>query len=66
MRVSEPSKAQKMENPLASSLWLAVAVYTAIGLIGVIVLRNTTPTVQDLTIGYGVGYSKIAASETAK
>ena len=55
-----------MENPLASSLWLAVAVYTAIGLIGVIVLRDTTPNVQDLATGYGVGYSKIAASETAK
>jgi hypothetical protein len=53
-----------MENPLA--LWLGVMLYAAIGLFGVFVFHDNTPSSQDLTAGYGVVYRTMASSETAK
>jgi hypothetical protein len=55
-----------MENPLTASLWLAVALYAGIGLFGVVVLHDATPSLLDLTAGYGVGYSKVVVSEAMK
>lgn len=51
-----------MENPLIASLWTAVVLYAAIGLIGIVVLHDGMPSILDVTSGYGVGYSKVAAS----
>jgi hypothetical protein len=53
-----------VENPLA--LWLGVALYAAIGLFGVFVFHDSTPSTQDLTAGYGVVYRTVASSEAAK
>jgi hypothetical protein len=56
-----------MGNPLTSSLWAAVTLYAIIGLFGVIVLHDATPSILDLTGGYGVGYSKVVAvSDTVR
>jgi hypothetical protein len=55
-----------MENPLTASLWAAVALYAIIGLVGVIVLHDATPSILDVTGGYGVGYSKVAVSTTVQ
>jgi hypothetical protein len=55
-----------MENPLAWSLWIGVALYASLGLFGIVAFHDATPSVQKLTDGYGVAYSMIAPSQTAK
>jgi len=55
-----------VENPLTLSLWLGVVLYAAIGLFGVVIFRDAAPMGQDLTGGYGIAYSTIAASESSK
>ncbi len=55
-----------VENPLTVSLWAGVVLYAAIGLFGVVIFRDAAPIAQDLSGGYGIAYSTIAASETGK
>jgi hypothetical protein len=55
-----------MEKPLAVSVWVAVALYAAIGLFGVVVFHDALPNTQQLTDGYGVGYTTTAVSQTTK
>jgi hypothetical protein len=51
-----------MEKPLIASLWTAVVLYAAMGLLGIILFHDATPNILDLTAGYGIGHSKVAAS----
>jgi hypothetical protein len=50
-----------MQNPLALSLWLGVALYAAIGLFGVIIFHDAAPFMQDTT-GYGITASSAAVA----
>jgi hypothetical protein len=50
-----------MQNPLALSLWLGVAVYAAIGLFGVIKFHDGAPFMQNATGGYGITVSSAPA-----
>jgi hypothetical protein len=54
-----------MEKPLIASLWTAVVLYAAIGLLGIILFHDATPNILDLTAGYGTGYSRIANTSEA-
>jgi hypothetical protein len=57
-----------MENPLALSLWLGLALYAAIGLFGVIIFHDAAPITQDAAMGgYGISISSTSAvPETSK
>ncbi len=55
-----------MENPLALRLWISVALYAALGVLGIAVFHDATLSTQKMTDGYGVAYTAIAAPETAK
>jgi hypothetical protein len=57
-----PARGDLMENPLALSLWLGVALYAAIGLFGVIILHDAAPITQDTMGGYGISISKASAA----
>jgi hypothetical protein len=43
-----------MANPLASSVWLGMALYVAVGLFGVIIFHDAAPMMQEATSGYGI------------
>ncbi|MDR3420215.1 MAG: hypothetical protein P4L80_03060 [Xanthobacteraceae bacterium] len=53
-----------MENPVA--LWLGVALYAGIGLFGIFVIHDSTPSIRNLTVGYGVAYRTLANSEAPR
>jgi hypothetical protein len=55
-----------MENPLALRLWISVALYAALGVFGIVIFHDATPSIQNMTDGYGVAYTAIAAPATAK
>jgi len=55
-----------MEKSFALSLWLGVALYAAIGVIGVVAFHEGVPGLQNLTTGYGVAHSTLASSEGIK
>lgn len=55
-----------MNTSLPFSLWLAVALYAAIGLVGIVALHEGVPSFQNLSSGYGVVYSTLASSESVK
>lgn len=55
-----------MENPLTLSLWVGVALYAALGLCGVALFHDATPSIQSLTDGYGIAYQRVVTSEIAK
>jgi hypothetical protein len=62
-----PARGDRMENPLALTLWLGVALYAAIGLFGVIIFHDAAPITQDATGGYGISISSAsAAPETSR
>ncbi len=50
-----------MESHHVMRLWIGVALYTAVGLFGVVVFHNTTLSAQKLTDGYGVASALIAS-----
>jgi hypothetical protein len=50
-----------MQNPLALSVWLGVALYAAIGLFGVIIFHDGAPFMQNASGGYGITVSSVAA-----
>jgi hypothetical protein len=50
--LQRPAHGELMQNPLALSLWLGVAVYAAIGLFGVIKFHDGAPFMQNE--GYGI------------
>jgi hypothetical protein len=56
-----PVRDELMQNPLALSLWLGVALYAAIGLFGVIVFHDAGPFMPDTT-GYGITVSSAAVA----
>jgi hypothetical protein len=53
-----------MQNPLALSLWLGVALYAAIGLFGVIIFHDAAPMMPDTT-GYGITVTGAAVAPQA-
>jgi len=55
-----------MENPVALKLWISVALYAALGMFGIAVFHDTTPSIQSMTDGYGIAYAAIAAPAAAK
>ena len=55
-----------MQNSLPLRLWLGVALYAAVGLLGLVVFHDATPSVQRLTDGYGVPYTAIAVSTAVR
>ncbi len=55
-----------MENPLALRLWISVALYAALGMFGIAVFHDATPSIQNMTDGYGVAYTAVVAPTTAK
>jgi hypothetical protein len=56
------SQSAAAQNCMAFSLWLGVALYATIGLLGITVLQHATPTMQDATSGYGIS---VASAEPA-
>jgi len=59
--LQRPAHGELMQNPLALSLWLGVAVYAAIGLFGVIKFHDGAPFMQNATGGYGITVSSASA-----
>jgi hypothetical protein len=56
-----------MRNPVSLSLWFGMALYAAIGLLGVAVFHEIATFGQQPADGYGIGYSALAvAAEPAK
>jgi hypothetical protein len=55
-----------MESHHVMRLWIGVVLYTALGLFGVAVFHNTTPSAQTLTDGYGVAYTSLIASQAGR
>ncbi len=55
-----------MENPLALRLWISVALYAALGVFGIVIFHDATPSLQKMTdgygvAGYGVAYDRVAS-----
>jgi hypothetical protein len=63
---NQPTRAMQMDKSLTVSLWLGVALYAALGLVGVVALHEGAPSFQNLSGGYGVVYSALASSESVK
>ena len=52
-----------MRPTLTVSIWVGVALYAAVGVLGVVVFHDGTLGQRYLTTGYGVAYTITARSE---
>jgi hypothetical protein len=52
-----------MKAPLIVSIWAGVALYVALGVLGLAALHEGAPGQRYLTTGYGVAYTITARSE---
>jgi hypothetical protein len=59
-------RATPVGNLLMLSVWVGVVLYATAGMVGVVLFRDTSPGVGNLTGGYGVVYTTDAVSKLDK